>query len=202
MITLFCAILSAAEVAFPVNIDAEATVGHLKDAVKAKNSVTIFCDAKDLQLFLGKKNEGRGAYVTQCEAQSSVVDSIGFKKLLFPDVTLQEVGLTRDQLGKVSAEERAAGKGSIHVLIVLPERIPPQAVLWLLTGCVHNALVTKGIRSTLYWMASSRIGFYDPRRRIGNTNVAFWYQGNQLCFHVLFESSKWFLRVSIHCKGF
>ncbi|KAG4221161.1 hypothetical protein PC116_g30362, partial [Phytophthora cactorum] len=65
MVTLFCAVVGVAGSAFPVDIDANKSVGHLKDAIKEKNAATITCDAKDLQLFLAKKG---GAWLTQLDA--------------------------------------------------------------------------------------------------------------------------------------
>ncbi|KAG3231542.1 hypothetical protein PI124_g23361 [Phytophthora idaei] len=55
MMQLFCAIVGEAGT-FPVDVDQNKSVGHLKKAIKAENSGTITCDAKDLQLFLAKKN--------------------------------------------------------------------------------------------------------------------------------------------------
>ncbi|TDH71829.1 hypothetical protein CCR75_001773 [Bremia lactucae] len=136
---------------------------------------------------MGKKDEGRGPWVTEAEVLSSVVDTTGLNKLSFSHLKLQNIGLACGQLGQVSAEEEAAGKGPVHVMVVPSEPVPPQVVLWLLTGCVDDALATKGIRSKLFWMASSRTGYYDPARRIGDKNVAFWYEDKNLCFHVLFK---------------
>ncbi|CAI5718896.1 unnamed protein product [Peronospora destructor] len=57
-------------------------------------------------------------------------------------------------------------------------------------GFIENALDTKGIRCFLYRLASSRLGCYDPARRIGDKDVAFWYEDNRLCIHVLFKTEK------------
>ncbi|KAI9907657.1 hypothetical protein PsorP6_003179 [Peronosclerospora sorghi] len=43
--------------AFPVDIDPSQSVGHLKDAIKAKNPATITCDAKDLEVFLARTKD-------------------------------------------------------------------------------------------------------------------------------------------------
>ncbi|CEG48389.1 CRN-like protein [Plasmopara halstedii] len=43
---------------FDVTIDDGKKVSVLKDAIKAKNTVTITCDAKDLRLLLAKKGAG------------------------------------------------------------------------------------------------------------------------------------------------
>ncbi|KAG3164949.1 hypothetical protein C6341_g12540 [Phytophthora cactorum] len=58
MVTLHCAAVGVAGSTFPVDIDETLSVGHLKDAIKEKNSNTVTCDAKDLQLFLAKKANG------------------------------------------------------------------------------------------------------------------------------------------------
>ncbi|KAG3230440.1 hypothetical protein PI124_g24462 [Phytophthora idaei] len=58
MVTLYCAVVGVAGSTFPVDIDETLSVGHLKDAIKEKNSNTVTCDAKDLQLFLAKTADG------------------------------------------------------------------------------------------------------------------------------------------------
>ncbi|KAI9905985.1 hypothetical protein PsorP6_014150 [Peronosclerospora sorghi] len=63
MVKLFCALIGVKGSAFSVKIDASMSVGNLKDAIKAKKSATITCDAKDLQLFLAGKS---GAWLESC----------------------------------------------------------------------------------------------------------------------------------------
>ncbi|KAG3060596.1 hypothetical protein PI124_g22894, partial [Phytophthora idaei] len=57
MLTLVCALVGVAGSAFPVDIDENKLVGHLKDAIKAKNE-DIKCPARELQLFLAKTDDG------------------------------------------------------------------------------------------------------------------------------------------------
>ncbi|KAG2795927.1 hypothetical protein PC113_g25205 [Phytophthora cactorum] len=97
MVTLFCAVVGVAGSAFPVDIDANKSVGHLKDAIKEKNAATITCDAKDLQLFLAKKG---GAWLTQLDALEGVSDTSGYKHLQFTDAELRDVGLDSGDLGE------------------------------------------------------------------------------------------------------
>ncbi|KAG2790244.1 hypothetical protein PC129_g16794 [Phytophthora cactorum] len=56
MIKVFCAIAGVAGSVFPVDIDASLSVGDLKGAIKAEKLTTITCDARNLQLFLAKKD--------------------------------------------------------------------------------------------------------------------------------------------------
>ncbi|KAG2960094.1 hypothetical protein PC110_g21075 [Phytophthora cactorum] len=57
MVKLFCAIVGVAGSVFSVRVDEDDSVDDLKDAIKAKNATTITGDAKDLQLFLAKKDD-------------------------------------------------------------------------------------------------------------------------------------------------
>ncbi|KAG2957489.1 hypothetical protein PC119_g27316 [Phytophthora cactorum] len=56
MITLYCAVVGVAGSAFPVDIDENKSVGHLKDAIKEKKMYQFPAD--ELQLFLAKKGDG------------------------------------------------------------------------------------------------------------------------------------------------
>ncbi|KAG4036425.1 hypothetical protein PC123_g28005, partial [Phytophthora cactorum] len=58
MVTLYCAVVGVAGSAFPVDIDASLSVGHLKDAIKGKKPDTIKGEADKLQLFLAKTDDG------------------------------------------------------------------------------------------------------------------------------------------------
>ncbi|CAH0486271.1 unnamed protein product [Peronospora farinosa] len=78
----------------------------------------------------------------------------------------------------------------IHVLVVVPGQAQQTTRLWLVSGYIYNALGTKGIRSCLYRLASSRLGWYDPACRTGDKDVAFWYEDKRLCIHVLFKTEK------------
>ncbi|KAG2869846.1 hypothetical protein PC114_g27651, partial [Phytophthora cactorum] len=75
-------------------------------------------DADKLQLFLAKKGD---AWLTQLDALQGVSDTSDYKHLPIPGAKLRAVGLASGQLGEVSDEEGAAGKGPVHVLVVAPE---------------------------------------------------------------------------------
>ena len=59
MITLFCAIVGVQGSAFPVDIDTNKSVGHLKKAIKVEKPNDFKdVDADKLQLFLAKGDDG------------------------------------------------------------------------------------------------------------------------------------------------
>ncbi|KAL3674338.1 hypothetical protein V7S43_000294 [Phytophthora oleae] len=184
MLTLNCAIVGLAGSAFPAEIDEGASVASLKDAIKSLNSTKLKnVDASDLQLFLAKtksKDLAVDEEVTHTDVQKMIQENE-----MKPLWTIQEVLNDFKMTG-----ENAPRSKQVHVLVV----IQTQRGLWLVTGSVENALNSKGIRYNLYWMATMRIGFYDPTRRSGNKNVVFWYQDKKLCFHVLFKTEDAALR--------
>nr|BAP69163.1 RxLR effector candidate protein [Hyaloperonospora arabidopsidis Emoy2] len=55
-VTLLCAIVGLPRCVSAVKIDTNEVVGILKDAIKAKNAVDVLCDARELRLFLAKKD--------------------------------------------------------------------------------------------------------------------------------------------------
>ncbi|KAG3050369.1 hypothetical protein PI125_g26450 [Phytophthora idaei] len=184
MVKLFCAIVGEAGSAFSVRVDESDSVDDLKKAI-AEDQKYDFAASK-LQLFLAKKG---GTWLTEEEVKKGVSDTTGLKLLDAVRAEIGDVGLSQDDVRlQVAKEEVAALKGPVNVLVVVPEQEHAQTGLWLVTGSVDNALDTRGIRCKLYWMATLRIGYYDPVRRIGNKNVAFWYEDKKLCLHVLFKT--------------
>ncbi|KAG2790274.1 hypothetical protein PC111_g24106, partial [Phytophthora cactorum] len=119
MVKLICAIVGEGSV-FPVDIDTSQLVGDLKKAIADELKYTGRAD--QLQLFLAKKDEGRGPWLTQLEALQGVSDTRGYTHLPVPGAKLRAVGLAGRQvsLGEVSDEDGAAGKGPVHVLVVVP----------------------------------------------------------------------------------
>nr|KAH7501180.1 Crinkler effector protein BLC01 [Phytophthora ramorum] len=186
MVKLFCAIVGVAGSAFSVRVDESDSVDDLKKAIKGENPATITCDAKDLQVFLAK-TEG-GAWLDGAGAAAVALDERGY-----PQGCVQMDPTLWIKNPKHFGDNFQPGEGQIHVLVVVPEQEHAQTGLWLVTGSVDNALDTRGTRCKLYWMATLRIGYYDPARRIDNKDVAFWYESKKLCFHVLFETSTCFI---------
>jgi Crinkler effector protein N-terminal domain len=58
IITLFCKVVWQKGSAFAIEVDMNKPVDALKDAIKLKNEKTITCDARELQLYLGKQSDG------------------------------------------------------------------------------------------------------------------------------------------------
>ncbi|KAL3664436.1 hypothetical protein V7S43_010757 [Phytophthora oleae] len=167
VLKLFCAIIGMAGSAFDVDIGEGAYASELKKTIKEeKRNDLKDADADKLQLFLAKKDKGNAQ---------------GFK-LMDPTLFLKNP----ENFG----ENFQPGEGQVHVVVVVPQQEHARSGLWLVTGSVENALTTNGVRCKLYWMATLRIGYYDPTHRIGNKNVAFWYQDKTLYFHVLFETKE------------
>ncbi|CAI5739710.1 unnamed protein product [Peronospora destructor] len=189
MVNLICAIVGTKESVFSVDIDANQSVGHLKNAIKAEKANDLKdVDADKLRLFPAKTEDGTWL--------SSSTEDV--KKLKEGEKTPHVVELTeedRELQGEDSIANFLAGMETpearqIHVLVVVPEQAQAKTRLWLVSGFVENAQDTKGIRCCLYRLASSRLGCYDPARRTEDKDVAFWYEDKRLCIHVLFQSER------------
>ncbi|TDH70832.1 hypothetical protein CCR75_008334 [Bremia lactucae] len=124
MVKLFCAIVNAAKAAksaFSVRVDVSDTIDDLKNEIKKENTNKITCDANELKLFHGKKDEGRGPWITEFEVHSGVVDISGFEALDAAGAPLNIVGLSDEEVCfKVTKELVKAKKIPVHVLVVLP----------------------------------------------------------------------------------
>jgi hypothetical protein len=66
---------------------------------------------------------------------------------------------------------------------------------WLVEGCVPEALSVVGVRSRLYQFADRDLGYYEEGRR------GFWYDGNNLCVHVVFKSEDNALHFESHLRN-
>eukprot|EP00644_Phytophthora_capsici_P016987 jgi/Phyca11/511373/fgenesh2_kg.PHYCAscaffold_83_\ len=113
IIKLFCVIVGEAGSAFPVGIKPEDTAGDLKEKIKGKNTMTITCDAKDLQLFLAKTHAGWLSDNEDLDTLfQSEIDSSSYLrmraswKLSKPNLFVPGVSL---------------GEDVVHVLVVVPE---------------------------------------------------------------------------------
>lgn len=187
MVKLFCAIVGEAGSAFSVEVDETDSVDDLKTAIKAVNE-DITCPPRKLQLFLAKKADG--TWLDGAGAAAVTVDEADRVPLMLDKHGNHHKFVKMNPLLWIKNDQHFGenfrpGEDQVHVVVVVPHA---QTGLWLVTGFVKNALNTKGIRCKLYWMATLRIGYYDPARRIDNKNVAFWYEDTKLCFHVLFET--------------
>ncbi|OWZ05155.1 Crinkler (CRN) [Phytophthora megakarya] len=122
MVKLFCAIVGEVGSAFPVDIDENETVGDLKNAIKAKNSATITCDARELQLFLAKTTDG--TWLTVNDVKKGINDTSGLTPLEFANVPLNLDGLSEEEVRvQLTKDDFKAGNGPVHVLVVVPGHV-------------------------------------------------------------------------------
>ncbi|KAG3117537.1 hypothetical protein C6341_g27531 [Phytophthora cactorum] len=116
MVLLNCALVGVAGSAFPVDIDENKSVGHLKDAIKAKKPNDFKdVDADKLQLFLAK-TEG-GAWLAGAGVAAVMVDGDGHPQgfeLMDPTLWIKNP--------KHFGANFQPGEGQIHVLVVVPEQ--------------------------------------------------------------------------------
>ncbi|CAI5718891.1 unnamed protein product [Peronospora destructor] len=160
-----CLILGVSGSAFSVIIEEWKTVALLKKAIKVEKANDYKdVDADKLHLFAAKTVDDKWLASSTEDGEDYISDLLA---------------------GMETPEGR-----QIHMLVVVSEQAQTQTRLWLVSGFIENALDTKGIRCFLYRLASSRLGCYDPARRIGDKDVAFWYEDNRLCIHVLFKTEK------------
>ncbi|KAL3666462.1 hypothetical protein V7S43_008710 [Phytophthora oleae] len=186
MVELFCAIVGETRSAFPVYIGGGESVFALKAAIKAEMSNRFRdVDANKLQLFLAKKDKGRGVWLTEGEVMHGVSDTSDLKLLRSARAELGSVGLSEDDVRfQVSEEQVADLKGPVNVLV------QPQTGLWLVSGSIEKALNTSGIRCRVYRLAASYLGYYDPNLRVGDTDKVLWYDEATLQIHAVFKDER------------
>jgi hypothetical protein len=124
MVKLWCAVVGRPGDAFSVNIDEGQTVEDLKEAIKAKNPATITDDAKDLQLFLAKKDRGAGDWLTENDVKGGATNTTGLKPLDAVRTRIWRLGLSGENVGGVDEEKEEQGLGPVHVLVAIPGEPP------------------------------------------------------------------------------
>ncbi|KAG2973412.1 hypothetical protein PC118_g15143 [Phytophthora cactorum] len=95
-------------------------------AIKAEKPNKIQGDAKDLQLFLAKKDGGAGAWLTEKDVKEGVSDrdTSDLELLDVAGAPLNLVGLSEEDVRfQVTKEVVKAGKVPVHVLVVVPTGI-------------------------------------------------------------------------------
>ncbi|ETI53113.1 hypothetical protein F443_03894 [Phytophthora nicotianae P1569] len=123
MVTLYCAVVGVAGSAFPVDIDASLSVGHLKDVIKGEKTNDLKdVDAYKLQLFLAKTEKGAGAWLTEADVKKGVSDTSDLKLLGAAGAPLNLVGLSKKDVKFVPTLEDVESMNTpVHVLVVVPE---------------------------------------------------------------------------------
>ncbi|KAH7461290.1 Crinkler effector protein 5 [Phytophthora ramorum] len=120
MVKLFCAIVGVVGSVFEVEIDADQLVGDLKKAIKGEKPNDLKdIDADKLQLFLAKKDEGRGAWLTEADVKKAD----GLTPLDAGGAPLNLVGLSKkDVKFQVTRQHVMAKTTPVHVLVVVPKQ--------------------------------------------------------------------------------
>ncbi|CEG48158.1 CRN-like protein [Plasmopara halstedii] len=118
MLTLYCAVIGELGSAFEVKINDAESVSALKKAIKKEQEFDFA--ANKLELYLAKKDKGRGAWVTEEEARGLN----GTSDLEILDVArapLKFVGLSEEDVRfQVTKEDVKAKTTPVHVLVVVP----------------------------------------------------------------------------------
>uniref|UniRef100_P0CV73 Crinkler effector protein 4 n=2 Tax=Phytophthora capsici TaxID=4784 RepID=CRN4_PHYCP len=114
-LSLQCAVVDQAGSSFDVEIDDSAKVSKLKKVIKEENPATITCDAKDLQLFLAKKDD---AWLDGAGAAAVELDEHGH-----PQGCVQMDPTLWVKNPKHFGDNFQPGEGQVHVLVVVPEGV-------------------------------------------------------------------------------
>lgn len=118
MLKLFCAIVGGTGSAFEVELDDSASVSAWRDEIKRKNSRSITCDAKALQLFLAKKTVDGAWLGLDEEGAASVVLIHGHAQ--HSDTKLVEIE-SLQPLKTFVGELGEQDQTQVHVLVVVPK---------------------------------------------------------------------------------
>ncbi|EEY65446.1 Crinkler (CRN) family protein [Phytophthora infestans T30-4] len=162
MVKLFCSIVGVAGSAFSVEVDEGKTVDDLKEAIKAKKANDFKeVDADKLQLFLAKKDEGRGPWLTEEEVKKDVIDTTGLKLLGAARARLRRVGLSDVDVGGVDEDEEVEGRGPVNVLVVVPEGAVGSALSQPANSATIPNIAWYGTRGSI--VEGEGIDLKDPR---------------------------------------
>ncbi|OQS04320.1 Crinkler (CRN) family protein [Thraustotheca clavata] len=166
---------------FPIEIDADKTVGILKDKIKEKKPNAIRCDADELELYCvdGLTQNVQGLF----DFNGSTVHDLSAKLLNDFSGSTTKMVETFPLSSYLQLSDSSVGR--IHVLVTVSADTLAPSVFWVVNGSVENALDVKGVRSRLYRLADLNLGYYDP-----NHPDAFVYEGNKLMLHILFETKE------------
>jgi Crinkler effector protein N-terminal domain len=113
MLTLVCSIVGEKGSAFAVEIEENKLVDALKVSIKQRNERTITCDARELQLFLGKQSDNR--WLDSNTADALTTDANGHPQgftLMDPLLWIKNP--------KNFGQSFEPKEGEIHVLVVVP----------------------------------------------------------------------------------
>ncbi|KAE8987702.1 hypothetical protein PR002_g21974, partial [Phytophthora rubi] len=123
-ISLCYAVVGEPRAGSGVKIDDSARVWQLREAIAQELPDRLKCTAVELQLFLGKKDEGRGPWLTRAEVMNGVVDTNGLKELDDEWAPLFLVGLSEKEVRvQPTMEEVKERRTPVHLLVMLPNTL-------------------------------------------------------------------------------
>ncbi|KAF0683735.1 Aste57867_24230 [Aphanomyces stellatus] len=121
MLTLYCVVVGEGR-PFPVEIDAEKTVGILKDKIKEKKPQSITCEADRLELYMALKDGawiGSKSSIVREMKKGVVRDTV--KELIHEDMELDPADtIGTFFVGEQEEKKPEIGARQIHVLVVVP----------------------------------------------------------------------------------
>ena len=141
-VSLYCAIVGVPRSTFVVDIDTDRSVAHLKDAIKAKNAVDVLCDARELRLYLAKKD---GVWLPDDGDLDKLIQTEGFfdgmeemrASWRLGNPCLFDFGLLLEE-------------GVVHVLVVLPPTMPvPQGGAITMGGVTFPFMQTMEVNQSV-----------------------------------------------------
>ncbi|CAI5712886.1 unnamed protein product [Peronospora destructor] len=126
LLSLMCALVKEGRVVL-VDIDSNKLVGHLKEAIKKENSVTIQGPALELQLFLAKGTDGKwlSSHSEPVKKLKKGEKTAHIQALMEEDEELQSEDVLEDVLYGMNSPSPC----QIHILVKLTEPIVYAALL-------------------------------------------------------------------------
>ncbi|KAH9132621.1 hypothetical protein LEN26_007353 [Aphanomyces euteiches] len=165
MLTLFCVVVGDGS-PFPVEMDADQSVGDLKDKIKTKNPNSFHCVAKDLDLYVAFKDNAWLESTNPLALQWIEGDTpYEMQKYLVKGMKMNPFS----SLAK--ALPAPPGQDQLHILVVVPKSADSAAMLRTACDLLQVILphVLMGSRNTISDRNSNfkanLCSFYDCRRQ-------------------------------------
>nr|BAP69161.1 RxLR effector candidate protein [Hyaloperonospora arabidopsidis Emoy2] len=176
-VSLYCAIVGVPRSTFVVDIDTDRSVAHLKDAIKAKNAVDVLCDARELRLYLAKKDV---VWLPDDDDLDKLIQTEGFFD-----------GMEEMRASWELSDPSLFGTGVllgnkvVHVLVVLPPTMPvPQGGAITMGGVTFPFMQTMEAKPTSAIWSCSILHTLEQRwfMRLAKTSGHVPY----------FQATRWF----------
>ena len=141
-VTLLCAIVGVPRCVSAVKIDSNEVVGILKKVIKEENAAYVLCGARELRLYLAKKD---GVWLPDDDDLDKLIQTEGFfdgmeemrASWRLGNPCLFDFGLLLEE-------------GVVHVLVVLPPTIPvPQGGAITMGGVTFPFMQTMEVNQSV-----------------------------------------------------